>query len=184
MRTIKLEVYKFEELNSKAQAKAIDKNSDMTTLGAWFDSMYSDAETVGLKLTGFEISEVISADGHFVDDAYLAALLVMEHHGPDTDTYKLAEVFAKSWSDAVALHSDGFVKNRVEHGKEQAFDDYTSDSVEMFLRDFLEAYAKLLYAQYEYLTSEEQIKEYLITNEYEFLADGEVFTNKLCKLSL
>jgi len=52
------------------------------------------------------------------------------------------------------------------------YEEETEKFHEWFVKELLNAYWKILYDDYEYLTSEEAIKETIEANEYDFDEDG------------
>jgi hypothetical protein len=63
----------------------------------------------------------------------------------------------------------------VEEGKEWDFDNECKDIEAEFLNDILEDYSIILQNECDYLTSEESIKETLISNEYDFTEEGKIY---------
>lgn len=176
MRTIRTKVYTFNELNKEGQQKAIELNSDINVDHDWWIWTYEDAETAGLKLTGFNLEYNPIADGKFIESSYDCANKIIKNHGETCESYKLAEQFIKEWDEAVVLHSNGIQTDKVMEGKEYDFDYYMEDREEQFLKDILYYYADYLQKEFEYLQSEEAIKETLINNDYEFLSTGKMFS--------
>ena len=70
---------------------------------------------------------------------------ILENHGKTCETYKLAE----KWQN--------------KHGE---------DNQDEFTKLLLKVYLNILNKDYEYLTSEEAIKETIEANEYEFTKEG------------
>ncbi len=177
MRTIRTKVYQFNELNDDAKQVAISKNSDINVNYDWWFMTYEDAENIGLKLNSFDLDRNKNAKGKFIDDAYFCATEIVNNHGVDCDTYKLSLKFISEWNEAIKLHSDGINIEKVRECNEGAFDNYVYDSEIKFLEDILECYANILQGECEYLQGDEAIKETLISNEYEFTKDGNMFNS-------
>lgn len=175
MKTIKTTVYNFEELSEAAQQKAISDNQDINFFDDWWGSVYDDAENIGLKITSFDLDRNRHAEGKFIDDAYTVASKIVAEHGEQCETYKIAKTFADFWEGAVKLHSDGIKTDIVKDGKENDFDYYVEEVEDNFLKNILEEYAVMLQTEYDYLSSEEAIKETIIANEYDFTEDGKRF---------
>lgn len=175
MKTIELNLYKFDELSDQAKQTAIEKLSDINVDYDWWQFTYEDAENIGLKITSFDLDRNRHATGEFLEDAYTTACKIMIEHGKECDTYKTAENFVNFWNDAVTAHSDMVECDIVEFGKEYDFDEYVSDAVDEFLKDILEDYSIMLQNESEYLQGEEAIKETIMANDYDFTIDGLIY---------
>jgi hypothetical protein len=159
MQTHVITTYSFEELNDTAKEKAIAVNRDINVKYDWWDSDYDDAKMIGLKLTGFDISYHPTTEGRFIDSAYDTAKLITENHGKDCDTFKLATSYL---SDIEKLQSETDFENC----------ELSEDLNDKFLSDLLKCYAIILDNEYDYLTSDDAIKDTIISNAYQFLEDG------------
>lgn len=178
MRTIHTEttVYLFEELPEEAQEKAIEENCYINVEDfEWWEWTYEDAERIGLKITSFDLDRHRHAKGDFLWSALECAEAILKEHGEDTSTYQTAKEYLSDRAALVAKHSDGITLDRVAEDNEYDFDNECNELDQEFLRSLLEDYSILLQKEYEYLTSEEAIKESLISNEYEFTIDGKIY---------
>lgn len=162
MRTKTINLYKFDELSDQAKQRAIADNYGINVYGInvefweWYHSVYDDAETVGLKITGFDLDRNQHCTGHAIDDVLTMAHKIKTDHGFDTPTYELANEFVK---DYATLDED------IDANELRDFENE-------FLNAILKEYSILLQREYEWLTSEEAIIDTLLANEYEFLEDG------------
>ena len=173
MKTIKTTLYQFQELSKEAQTTVIEKNRDINVDYDWWNCTYDDALTIGLEITGFDLERNKHCNGKLSDSGTETANLILDNHGEECDTYTLAKEFLNDWSKLVATHSDGVKLDEVTEGREYEFDNLAYDLEEEFLKDLLNLYADMLEKEYEYLISDECIKESLIVNEYDFLETGE-----------
>lgn len=165
-KTIELTVFKFEELSKEAQEKAIQDNWDFNVNHDWWDFTYEDAATIGLKITGFDLGRGRSITGDFKTSAIDCANSILENHGEECGTYKLAAAYKES-------HMVISVKYKLlANDDSEDEDDEITELSEAFEKDILNAYWKILDNEYDYLQSEECIKESLIANEYDFEEDG------------
>lgn len=139
-------VYDFDELSSEARQKAVEALYDLNVDFDWWDGIYDDANTIGLKITSFDLYRH-DITGNLTEDMPTVCKLIMENHGETTSTYLLAK------------------RNQHKHGE---------DNEETFLKELLEEYLSILQDDYDYLTSEEAIIEAIKANEYEFYEDGEL----------
>lgn len=178
MRTIIEEttLYTFEELTEEAQEKAIEGNCYINVEYVdWWDLMYEDAERIGLKITSFDLDRYRHAKGKFLWSALECAESILKEHGENTTTYQTAKEYLADRAALVAKYSDGINLEIVNEDNEYDFDDECDELDQEFLRSLLEDYSILLQNEYEYLTSEEAIKEIFIANEYEFTIDGKLY---------
>jgi len=172
MRTIETKVYQFSELSEKAKEKAIQDMYDINVYDPWWEFIYEDANDIGLDITGFDLRG--SIDGGFTYDGLHTCLNILDKHGEDTETYKLAKQFNEDRDKLVAKYSpnnNGTVDPEF-HGD---FDEEECDLEEEFRKELLEEYLIILSSEYEYRTSEEAIIEAIEANEYEFTEDGKLF---------
>lgn len=166
MKTIKLNLYKFEELSEEAQEKAIENNIEINVDYNWWDSEYDDAENIGLKITSFSLDRNRGAEGEFLLSANEVAQNIFNNHGGNCETYKTASEFMENWQP---------VFNEYMKDENSDLEDDLQELEDEFLKDLLEDYSIMLQNQSEYLQSEEAIKETLIANEYDFSEDGEMY---------
>jgi hypothetical protein len=172
--TVTREIYTFEELSEEAKEKAIEKLSNINLDYEWWESEYEDAANIGLKLTTFELERNKHAEGFFLfNSATKVADKIMSEHGNECATYKTAFNFLNERDTLVRKFSDGVNFDVVAEENDYEFDREADELEEQFLEDILSDYADILQKQYEYLYSEEAIKETIEANEYEFTEDGE-----------
>ena len=161
MRTIRTKIYNFTELSEEAQQYAITKYYDINTDYNWWENVYQDAENIELNITSFDL-ERKEITGKLYNGGLTTAKNIIDNHGKDCDTYKLAEQFIKEFEEAEKLV------------REEDFYDYFYDREKIFLKDVLNCYFKMLENELEYRESEEAITETL-SNAYEFLSDGTIY---------
>lgn len=157
MKTKTIKLYEFDELSDQAKQRAIADNCGINVdYWCWWHSIYDDAETIGLKITGFGLDRNRDCTGYAIDDVLTMAHKIKTEHGFDTSTYELANEFTKEYA---VLDED------IDTGELRDFENE-------FLKSILEEYSILLQREYEWLTSEDAIVDTLRVNEYEFLEDG------------
>ena len=157
MKTKTINLYEFDELSDQAKQRAIADNCGINVdYWCWWHSIYDDAENIGLKITGFDLDRNRHCTGQAIDDVLTMAHKIKTEHGFDTPTYKLANEFIKEYA---ALDED------IDTGELRDFEN-------KFLKSILKEYSILLQREYEWLTSEEAIRDVLRSGEYEFLEDG------------
>lgn len=171
MKTIEITLYKFEELSSEAQENAINKNSDFNVDFEWWDGTYDDANNVGIKITEFDVDRASYCKGYIADTEQTAHDIIKQH-GENCETYKTAAQYLKERDTLIEnwpKDSDG------EYENEDDLDDQLDELGEDFEQSILEDYRIILSNEYEYLTSAAAIKEALISNDYDFTAEGEIY---------
>jgi hypothetical protein len=187
-------VYRFEELSEEAQGKAMEKLCDVNVDYPWWDCVYEDAKTIGVKIEEFDldISHYPYCHGQFNLNEWDVAENILKEHGKDCETYKDAYEFL--WD--MALAEDGYYEWRQKsfHEEDDDFDpdspyetdycrqdddfDPNEECLELlanFRQMIFEDYRSLLQTEYDYLTSVEAIRETIDVNEYEFTEDGRIY---------
>lgn len=168
MRTIEINLYKFDELPEEIKTKAIEKLWDINVDHSWWDITYDDAEQIGIKITGFDIDRGNNCTGEFNLSAAEVAQNILNNHGEKCNTYNTASNFLEEFNPVFAEYMDE--SSEKFEGAEAEEDLLYLESE--FLKSLLEDYLTLLRNEYEYLTSEKAIIETIEANEYEFLSDG------------
>jgi len=162
--------YEFDELSPEAQRRAIDTLWDINVAYDWWDCIYEDAETVGIKITSFDLYYHYCR-GEFIENARYTANKILQYHGETCETYQTAKVFLDTLNRFLEA------ADKDEYG-ELAYlsDEQQVEEMELeFLRAILEDYRMLLQKEYDYQTSDEAIIETIRANEYEFTENGELY---------
>lgn len=168
-RMIETEVFKFDELSKEAQQTAIEKLFDLNVDHDWWNSVYEDADRIGLKITSFGLDRG-TIEGEFTGDLEEVCRDISKEHGEKCETYQTAANYLESHNKAMTTHK------KEDPGGFPFEDTHECDNIEAeFLCDLLEDYRVILQKEYDYLTSEEAIKETIEANNYEFTADGEMY---------
>jgi len=164
------ELYEFAELSEDAKEAAINNLSDINVDYEWWESVYDDAENVGVKITSFDLDRNRNADGKFINYALDTAEAIKANHGESSESYKTAEAYLQERA--------AFIKAELEANTDD--DEFTEDDIDTedidmdFLKSILEDYSIMLQHEYEYLTGAEAIRETIEANEYEFTAEGKL----------
>ena len=172
--TITKNIFKFDELDERTQGKALDGLYGINVDYDWWDSVYADAATIGLKLKYFDLDRNRHATGSFTESPLTVIRLIKENHGKDCETFKTADGFEQTFLDyqTAEAYDDEHLD---DEDFEQRFDGYAlEDSTKEFLDSLLEDYATMLQKEYEYLTSREAILETIEANDYEFDENGKL----------
>jgi hypothetical protein len=168
MKTIKLKLYSFDELSEQAQNKALN---DLRTINVdfnWWESTYEDAKNIGLKITGFDLDRNKHATGQFTLSALEVAQNILNDHGDECQTYKLATEFLSKHNPIFADYMDENSENYESRDLEGQLQDLEQD----FLNDLLKDYADMLQKECEHLMSREAIIETFEANDYTFEENG------------
>jgi len=168
MRTIKIKVYKFNELPDAAKEKAISHFREINVAYEWWESTYEDAKEIGLQINSFDLDQNRHATGKFIFSAKDVAQAILENHGEHCKTYKTAESFIKDYLP------------KWEENNELEYRDYDleyelEEMEDKFLESLLEEYSIMLQNEFEYLQEDEQVIETIEANDYEFNKDGSIF---------
>lgn len=164
MTEIITKVYTFDELEDSAKEKARDWFKGDGLDYDWWDFTYADADTIGLKITSFYVYRV-DIEGRLIDCAVTVAKKIIDNHGPDCDTYKLAKSFLVE-----------IIPRRMLLGEDDyKADDKYNQAVSSFQKNLLTAYLTMLGNEYVYLNSDECVDASILSNEYTFREDGSRF---------
>ena len=175
MREITVKAYKFDELSEEAQERALNDLRWVNVDGDWYEDVYYTICTAG-KLLGLDIDRI-----HFDTDLYCifdasyeyargAAKAVKAEFPQNTDLHKIA-------SELQALQKRHFyslscaVREARSMNQYSCFrfgEDYECEDLGDIIDDFAHWARILLRDEYEWLTSDEAVKEIIIINEYEF----------------
>ena len=170
MKEIKISVYSFQELSEDAKQKAIEDNYDIN-LDFWWDNVYEDAESIGLKIESFDLDRNKHATGKFILGPLEVAQNIINEHGEVCETHKTAKEFLSS-------HVELFVNYLNPESEFYESKETENDLIYLeaeFLSNILKDYANILQREYEYLSSKKAIIETIELNEYNFLKCGEMF---------
>lgn len=168
MKTIKINLFEFNELSEQAKQKAIEKNYAINVQHDWWDCTYEDAKNIGLKLKSFDLDRNRHATGQFMYAANEVAANILKEHGEDCETYKTTVNFMDNWQPVFNDYMDSSSENYESRDLENTLMDLEND----YLTDLLEDYSIMLQNECEYLQSEEAIIETFEANGYTFEEDG------------
>lgn len=169
MKTIEIQLYKFDELSEDSQQTAIDKNRDINVDCEWWDGTYEDAKNVGIDIGSFECYRYCNAT---IMDTEQTAHDIMKEHGETCATYKTAATYLKERDQLIA---DWPQDENGDYISEDSLDIELDRLGEDFDSSIREDYRMILDREYEYLCSNEAVKESLISNEYDFTEDGNIY---------
>ena len=169
MKTIEIQLFKFDELSDEAKEKVINKMYDINVSYEWWEFTYEDAKNVGIKITAFDIDRESYCNIENLKEWHLIADKIMQEHGENCETYKIAESFLK---ERDAIIDTAIRDENGDFEDEREIDSLLDDLENDFKNDISEEYLSMLRKEYDYLSSEEAIIETIEANEYEFTEDG------------
>ena len=174
MRVHETTVYQFAELSDEAKEKALEECrcwnvQDME----WWDSVYDDAATIGLKIEDFDIDRGSYCRGKWTEDAEDVARLIIENHGKTCETHQDAGEFL------ACLHV-GQTAFEAKPEYDPEYEEYEeshecSALTTAFFATICEDYRIILQKEHEHLVSEEAVQKSIEANEIEFTEDGKRF---------
>ena len=181
MREMTTMVYSFNELSEAAKERALNAFRDINVEFNWWEDSYNAIRTVG-KLLGLDIDRInFDADLYCIFNAdyeYVrgAAKAVKAEFPQNTDLHKIArELQALQKRHFYSLSctvTKGRSMNRYECFR--FGEDYECEELGDIIDDFAHWARILLRDEYEWLTSDEAVKETIIINEYEFTEGGKL----------
>jgi hypothetical protein len=200
MRTIRIKAYKFSELSAEAQQTAIDNYRDINTDYDWHETVYDDFESlcktiavdVDLKKTYFSgfyhqgsgssftawvdvkaCLEAIKADKW----KQYAPLEEMKFYPVTDNMLRLCHLCSCNIEPTNRESSVRIDFDSDTYGKHTNIDAVIQE-IEDFFEDMANTLNNWLYTtlekEYEYLSSDEAVKDTIIANEYEFTKDGKL----------
>ena len=177
--TVQITVYNFDELSQKAQEKVIERLWDFNVDHDWWDSIYEDAKEIGLEITEFDTyRKTISGKlNEFLLDSCKA---VRKNHSVNCDTFKTAKNYLLVYI-TVFNKWRRVEENEYDHWKwvdwlaEFKYSGEAQEIEDNYRKALLEDYLSILYKEYDYQTSREQIIESIRANDYNFTLDGSIF---------
>jgi hypothetical protein len=172
MRTIETQVFTFDELTDRAKEKALDSCRYLNVDHEWWESIYDDAENVGIKIKHFDTGRGWDIGIEFLSSAYESATKITKEHGDMCESHKTAKVFIREWDALVAKYSDGFNTSVVCYENEYEFDQEADELESEFVKSIGHDYLTMLRNEEEYLSSDESVKECIESNGYEFTEEG------------
>ena len=175
MRKMTVTVYSFAELSDDAKERALNEFRDINVEFNWWECSFDTIRTAG-KLLGLEIREIqFDTDSYCMFDAHYryargAVKAVRDEFPHATDLHKVAK-------DLQALQKRHFysLSCAITEGRSmnqyscfRFGEDYECEDLGDIIDDFAHWARILLRDEYEYLTSDEAVKEMIEANEYEF----------------
>ena len=164
MKTIEINVYKFDELDKQTKEKVINNNRYINVEDTfWYDWIQDDFNRLGLEIENFDISR-----GGYVN-IYISNLEdtsknIIKEFGDSVHIKQTAKSYIDEYNKIQAnFKNDEDIEREVEILDDQYIKRY-SDNILSYLRD-----------EYDYQISDEAIIETIEANDYNFTWNGEIF---------
>lgn len=193
MRQEQINVYKFDELSEEGKETAMERFRELDY--EWYENVYYDTKEIG-KILGIDIENIYfshmycQGSGACFEGEYSykkGALKDLKAYAPqDEELHQIGKDLQEAQRKyfylltAKVKHSGHYYHENCTEievsSPKRDYYDYVQDSgIEEALRDFMKWIMKILYTEYEYLTSDEAIIETIQANEYEFDVDGNLY---------
>ena len=166
-------VYRFEELSEEAQEKAMERLYEINVDYEWWENVYEDAKNIGIRIEGFDLGRGSYCRGQFLQDELDVAKAILENHSMICETYKDAYEFVWAMAEAEYEYRRWYDAAEDEDDFDAGYE--CPDLLEDFRQAIFEDYRSMLRHEYDYLTSEEAIRETIDANEYEFTENGKLY---------
>jgi len=175
MRAIEVKLYEFEELSAEAKENAIANNRTINVDFDWWDCTCESMKEVGVKIDSFDIYyRTISI---IIEDSEHTARTTIENFGEGMEIVKISKQFIKDRDALVKRLGEG---NDIAgySVKEEFIDEYDEEIEyleEEYRKEMSEEILTWLRDEYEFLQTDESVIEALISNDYEFTEEGQIY---------
>lgn len=189
--TRQYKTYTFEELSKEIQSKVLDDNRDWN-VNSWNENGWAEfvleEKTEMLKNLGFEDIKIMfsgfwsQGDGACFEARLNIAQYIKSHklgnklkallNAEDCFTYNISQS-GHYYHERSMIVEQGFWGEPSTKAQDQA--ENLLKLLEAEIINLAHGIYKDLEKEYEYLTSDEAVKESLITNDYQFTEDGKIF---------
>jgi hypothetical protein len=189
MRTEKIKLYTFDELDEEAKQKVIEKFSDINVDYEWHDWILEE-ETARLATLGYEGAE-IAYSGFYSqgDGASFTAQIDLDkwlrgrkirtkykkiaenNEEIDANVFRNSSHYVHEYTVDVELSPNYYSEIEFDQNKLNELTELIREDV----RDNCNQIYRRLQKEYEYQTSEDAIVETIRANDYEFLAGGQLW---------
>ena len=177
-------LYKFDELSEKAQESILQRHWSINVNYEWWEHIYEDAATIGLRIDGFDLGNKRSIKGELTENLLDCCLLIRKHHGKERwlgDAIQTARGHLRLYGKALGKWRKEMLADDPEYYSDytpidwiNAFEreDEAQELMEQFKMELLQDYYSMLNSEYEHQTSEEQVKEVVVDMEDLYTEDG------------
>ena len=164
MRIIKTKAFLFEELDSQTKEKVIENNRTINVdSNFWYEcELENFKHELKIKVNEFDVYR--TEINITIENSFETAQGIVNFFGKESSIVYSAKTFIR---DMI------FIEEKYEHDGEK-LEEELEYLEEEFRGEIAEEILSMLTSQYEYETSDDEIKETIIANEYEFTEDGEM----------
>ena len=186
MRSVKINLYQFDELNEETKKKVLEKFRYINVEWDWYEPVYEGFKEI-VSEYGIEIDDMNFSGFYSQGDgaSFTGEISDFKKFAEKTGLEKLAR-FSKVIEENLVMKIKRYSSNYYHSGSVYAdvYGSYVShpaieNPIEGKLREVKEELCEKLYRileeEYDYLTSDEVVKETIIANGYEFTEGGELF---------
>ena len=186
-RTVTTTVYTFSELSDKAQEKALENLRDINVDCEWWDYLFEDFRTIA-GILGVTVKDIYftgfssQGDGASFTGTYQYRKgwrkALTDHAPNDKELFEIGDALQDIqrrafYSVSASIRHQG----HYDHSGCMSIDSYgdypfDGDAIAYQLRLLADWLYSRLESEYDFLTSEQQVKEAIEFNEYEFEEDG------------
>ena len=164
MKTIKIKVYKFDELDKQTKEKVIENyryiNVDNTF---WYDCIKEEFNSLGLEIQEFNLDRGNYAK-IYIDNLEETSKKIIEEFGDSVLIKQTAKNYINEYEKIQAnFKEDEDIEREVELLDEQYEKEYSEDILS-YLR-----------SSYDWEISDEAITETIEANDYDFTIDGKIY---------
>tara|TARA_R110001592_G_scaffold342484_1_gene632390 strand:- start:225 stop:719 length:495 start_codon:yes stop_codon:yes gene_type:complete len=164
MKTIKIKVYKFDELDKQTKEKVIENyryiNVDNTF---WYDCIKEEFNSLGLEIQEFNLDRGNYAK-IYIDNLEETSKKIIEEFGDSVLIKQTAKNYINEYEKIQAnFKEDEDIEREVELLDEQYEKEYSEDILS-YLR-----------SSYDWEISDEAITETIEANDYDFTTDGKIY---------
>jgi hypothetical protein len=182
MRTETIQLYNFEELSEKSKENAIEdfRESNYTDY-EWWEWMHEDfhekLKEIGIDCSNFNW-ELDRGRNFEMDEPYIADVKLFLKSAGFQKQLIIAKLQESDFDvESVDIDEDG--KISIDYGEEdeklgtkEMFGEDLDERLTDYLQCVLDGFLKRLEEEYNYMGSDEYIREELVNNEWEFTEDG------------
>jgi hypothetical protein len=175
-------IFTFDELDCAAQDRAIRAHIGINVDDmAWWEHTYTDADTIGLKISEFDLGNAKKIRGKLTVDLPDCCRLIRANHGKNCETFQTARGYLKDYAIAFAKWRKTEIQQDpgtyedysiADWWREFAYSDVATDITEDFERMLLQDYFSILDREYDYQTDDDAVRDSIRCNELEFLENG------------
>ena len=163
-------IYQFDELPKEAQAKAIERYHSINIEYDWYSNIYYEVKQfLKIDIQGFDTGR-----GSYVN-------FKLTHDDITKDFLKGLNKYFNDLNEVIAqteyyLEQWHILDNDLDrYPTVDEIEDILDNTLEVIKSELERLFLKALREEYDYLTSDESIKETLTINEYDFTEDGKIY---------